>query len=270
VTQHDAADPVELPARALHPVAPFVPTIKRLVHGYFRSEVHGFEHVPDGPVLFVGNHSGGAGSPDSVVFILEFLDRFGVDRPLYWLAHDLLMQLPLIGTLIHRAGVVSARPEVARDILRKGGSVVVYPGGEIELHRPWTERNRIKFQGRTGFLRLARDAGVPIVPVVAHGGHNTYLPISDGTAIAHRLRLDRLFKLRTFPITVSAPFGLVVGDLLAHIPLPARIQVELLEPIDVASEFGDDLDAAYEHVVAVMQTALDTLATRGTDEDGRA
>lgn len=252
----------QIDRRDLAPVEPVLPVLVGLVRRYFRAEVEGLEHIPDDPVLLVGNHSGGAGSPDSVVFILEFLDRFGVDRPLYWLAHELLMALPGLGDLLHRFGVVTATPDAARSILERGGSVMVYPGGEVELHRPWTARNELRFEGRTGFLRIARDTGAPIVPVVAHGGHNTYLSLTDGRGLARRLGLDRLANLKTFPVSLGMPYGIDIGGILPHLPFPAKIRIRVLEPIDVAARFGDDLDAAYAHVTTEMQRTLDELAAR--------
>jgi hypothetical protein len=58
---------------------------------------------------------------------------------------------------------------------------------------------------------------------------------------------------------MAAPWGLDVGDLLGHVPLPAKITIEVLEPIDVAAAFGQDIDAAYNVVVDRMQAALDRL-----------
>ena len=45
------------------------------------------------------------------------------------------------------------------------GGVVVFPGGDYEVFRPWTERNQIEFGGRKGFIVLALSAGVPVVPI---------------------------------------------------------------------------------------------------------
>ena len=251
-------DPVD--RRDLRPVAPLLGPLRRLVHTYFRAEVDGLDRIPDGAVLLAANHSGGAGSPDSVVFVLAFLEHFGVDRPLFWLAHDLLMRVPVLRDLLERAGVVAASPTAARDILRDGGSIIVYPGGEVELHRPWWERNQVKFLGRTGFLRLAVEAGVPVVPVVAHGAHNTYLPLTDGRRIARRLRLDRLVNLKAFPVALSVPWGIQVGGVTPHLPLPARIRVQVLDPVDVTATYGDDVEAAYQHVTTRMQDALTAMA----------
>ncbi|HYN35724.1 MAG TPA: 1-acyl-sn-glycerol-3-phosphate acyltransferase [Actinomycetota bacterium] len=145
---------------------------------YFRAEVKGFDRVPeDGPVLFVGNHSGGNMTPDSMVFMLAFNTYFGVERPIYALAHSLVTSWPIIGTFASKWGIITARPAAAKMALERENSVLVYPGGDVDTHRPWTARHEIRFDGRKGFLRTAADAGVPIVPVVSVGGQDTFFPI---------------------------------------------------------------------------------------------
>ena len=229
---------------------------------YFRAEVAGFDRVPEGPVLFVGNHSGGNMTPDSMVFMLAFNTYFGVERPVYALAHSLVTSWPVLGRLAKRWGIVTAGPRVARAALERGASVLVYPGGDVETHRPWTARHEIRFDGRKGFLRTARDAGVPIVPVVSVGGQDTYLPLTDGRRVAELLRLDKIARLKVLPVSLAVPWGLNVGDFLGHLPLPAKIRMEILEPIDVVERFGDAASSreAYDYVVARMQESLTALA----------
>ena len=230
---------------------------------YFRAEVKGFDRIPEeGPLLFVANHSGGNMTPDSIVFTLAFNTYFGVERPLHALAHALVTSYPLIGGLAKKWGIITAGPEAAKAVLDRGASVLVYPGGDIEVHRPWTARHEIRFAGRRGFLRLAKEANVPIVPVVSLGGQDTYFPLTDGRAIAKALKLDKLARLKVLPISLALPWGLNVGDFLGHIPLPAKIRQEVLEPIDVVSKFGDDADSdeAYDYVTSRMQETLTAMA----------
>jgi 1-acyl-sn-glycerol-3-phosphate acyltransferase len=103
---------------------------------------------------------------------------------------------------------------------------------------------------------------VPIVPVVSVGGQDTYLPLTDGRKVAQLLRLDKVARLKVLPVSLALPWGLNVGDFLGHVPLPAKIRMEVLEPIDVAARFGDDADSdeAYEYVVSRMQESLSALA----------
>lgn len=229
---------------------------------YFRAEVRGLELIPDkGPILLVGNHSGGNVSPEVLVTTLAFVRRFGPQRPFFQLAHDLVMAYPVLGALLRRFGTVSADPDSARRALRDGAAVLVYPGGDWEVHRPTWEEDRIDFAGRTGFLRLAWDAGVPIIPFVNGGAQQTALMLSRGDRLARLLRLDRVLRLKVFPISLALPWGLNIGDLAGHIPLPSKVTIQFLPPIDPRAEFGPELDveAAYDLVTGRMQEALTRL-----------
>jgi 1-acyl-sn-glycerol-3-phosphate acyltransferase len=229
---------------------------------WHRGEVRGLGNIPDsGPVLLVGNHSGGNVMPDTMVFTMAFNTYFGVERPFYQLAHNLVLSMPGLGWL-RKFGTVAASPENARTALRSGAALLVYPGGDYEVHRPSWQRNRVDFDGRTGFIRLALDENVPIVPVVAIGGQETALFLSRGEHLAHWLALDRLFRLKVLPISLALPWGVNVGDMLGHVPLPAKITVETLPPIDLHAEFGPDpaVDEIYDHLLRLMQDTLDSLA----------
>ncbi|MFI5541970.1 lysophospholipid acyltransferase family protein [Nocardia sp. NPDC051900] len=233
-----------------------------LVRLYFRAEVRGLERVPEeGPVLLVSNHSGGNVSPEVLVTTLAFVRRFGPQRPFFQLAHDMVMAYPVIGSLLRRFGTVNADPGNAERVLRDGAAVLVYPGGDWEVHRPTWEEDRIDFAGRTGFLRLAWNERVPIVPVVNIGAQQSQLVLTRGDRIARLLRLDRMLRLKVFPISIALPWGLDLGDLAGHLPLPSKITVEFLDSIDLRDVLGPelDLDAAYRHVTGIMQGALTRL-----------
>jgi 1-acyl-sn-glycerol-3-phosphate acyltransferase len=230
---------------------------------WFRGEVRGLGHVPeDRPVLLVGNHSGGNMTPDTTIFTLAFSTYFGVERPFYQLAHNVVVGSP-IGQILRRYGTVAASHEHAEEALRGGAALLVYPGGDWEVHRPTSERHTVDFAGRKGFIRLALDAEVPIVPVVSIGGQETALFLSRGERLARALRLDETVRTKVLPISIAPPWGLNVGDMLGHIPLPAKITIEVLPPIDLREEFGrrPDHDEIYERIVGAMQHKLDLLAT---------
>lgn len=231
---------------------------------YFRAEVEGFEHVPDEPVLFVGNHSGGASIPDTFVFTLAYHTWFTVEgRPLIGLAHRIITETPLLGDFGRKFGIVHAGPGQAAELLAQGANVMVYPGGDVEALRPSRDRNRIVFDGRQGFLRLAHESRVKIVPVVATGGQETLLVLNDGRRLARLTRLDRLLRVKTLPVTLSFPWGFLPGG-LPHVPAPAKIRIRVLPPIDLRQRFGDDpdWDEAYDYVTSVMQVALSNLAAK--------
>ncbi|TMD03488.1 MAG: glycerol acyltransferase [Chloroflexi bacterium] len=205
---------------------------------WHRAEVRGLEHIPEqGPVLLVGNHSGGNASPDTLIFTLAFSAWFGVERRFHQLAHNLVVSYPGIGAMLRRFG-------------------------NWEVSRPSCQSARIDFGGRRGFLRLALEERVPIVPVVSIGGQETALFLGRGEALARLLRIDRAFRMKTLPISLAVPWGLNVGDLLSHLPFPAKITIQCLPPIDLEQWFGPDpqVDDVYESVVTEMQEALSRLA----------
>lgn len=229
---------------------------------WYRGEVRGLGNIPDeGAVLLVGNHSGGNMIPDTLVFTLAFNTYFGVERPFYQLAHNLVLAMPGLGSL-RKFGTVAASPGAAHRALRSGAALLVYPGGDYEVHRPSWQGNRVDFGGRKGFIRLALEENVPIVPVVSIGGQETALFLTRGEQLAHLLALDRLFRLKVLPISLALPWGINVGDMLGHIPLPAKITVETLPQIDLRAEFGPDpdVDEIYDHLLRLMQDTLDSLA----------
>ncbi len=242
-----------------------LPGLWLLASVYFRARVHHLERIPaTGPVLLVGNHSGGNMTPDTLVFTLAFSSYFGIERRFHQLAHNLVVLAPGLGVW-RKFGTMAASPQNAHQVLAAGAALLVYPGGDYEVHRPYLQRNVIDFDGRKGFLRLALDEDVPLVPIVSIGGQETALFLSRGEWLAKLLRLDRLARLKVLPLSLAIPWGLNVGDFLGHLPLPAKITIEVLDPIDVKTEYAGkdgevDLDRAYADVTARMQAALNELA----------
>jgi 1-acyl-sn-glycerol-3-phosphate acyltransferase len=240
-----------------------LPGLWLLASLYFRGEVRGLGNIPEqGPVLLVGNHSGGNVTPDTHVFTLAFSTYFGVERTFHQLAHNLVLSMPGLSVL-RKYGTVAASHDNARKALKAGAAVLVYPGGDYEVHRPIWERNRVDFAGRKGFIRLALEEDVPVVPVVSVGGQETSIFLSRGETLAKLLGLDRMFRLKVLPISLAIPWGINVGDMLGHLPLPAKITIETLPPINLREEFGPDpdLDEVYDHIIRLMQDTLDALAS---------
>jgi 1-acyl-sn-glycerol-3-phosphate acyltransferase len=258
--------PADLDERDPDYIRENLPRLWLLSSLYFRAEVRGLGNIPeDGPVLMVGNHSGGNLTPDTNVFTLAFTAYFGVERAFHQLAHNLVLSMPGLGFL-RKFGTVAASHENAEKALSAGAALLVYPGGDYEVHRPSWESGKVDFGGRKGFIRLALNHDVPIVPIVSIGGQETALFLSRGEGLAKALMLDRFFRLKVLPISLALPWGINIGDMLGHIPLPAKITVEALPPIHIREEFGEepDIDEVYDHVMRTMQETLDALAAERT------
>jgi 1-acyl-sn-glycerol-3-phosphate acyltransferase len=229
---------------------------------WYRAEVRNLGAIPEkGPVLLVGNHTGGNFSPEVIFFTLAFSTYFGVERRFHQLAHNLVLASPL-GPFLRNFGTVAASHENARKALEADAAVLVFPGGDWEVHRPSWQSAKIDFGGRKGFIRLALEQDVPIVPVVTIGGQETALFLSRGDWLARLLRLDRTLRWKTLPILIAPPWGLTVSDLIPRIPLPAKMTSEVLSPIELREQFGPepDVDEVYDHVTAIMQDRLEALA----------
>jgi len=232
---------------------------------YFTPEVRRLDRVPvDGPALLVGNHSGLFYMPEAWTCGQVILERRGIDEPAYVLAYDLLFAMPGVGPFLRRLGAVPASTSQAEPALARGACVLVYPGGDREACRPWAQRNEVDFDGRTGFVRLALRCGVPVIPVVAHGGHHAVVVLARGERLARAAGLGTL-QVNVFPILAGPPFG-VTSILTPPPPLPAHLTVEFLPALDwtgYGPDAADDtriVSACYEEITGRMQVALDRLS----------
>lgn len=273
-----AADDLAGTLRRREPLDPFdyrdpeyiqhtLPALRLWSKLYFRADVRGMENIPaDGPVLLVGNHSGGLVIADTFVFSQHFYDHFGTGRRFYQLAHDLVFKTPGLRVLTERYGTVPASPENMAKALEREAALLVYPGGDHETFRPTWESDRVDFAQRTGFVKLALEHQVPIVPIVSIGGQETALFLGQGRRIASALRLDRLARLKVFPAVLGPPFGATILDFPGRFPFPAKISIRVLKPIDLRKRLGrsPDVDDGYELVTSTMQRTLTRLGNERT------
>jgi 1-acyl-sn-glycerol-3-phosphate acyltransferase len=235
-----------------------------LVDYWFRMEFDGWENLPDPPVLLVGIHSGAPFVWDAWTVGVQWWRRFGQDRPLHGTAHDALMAMPLIGRYFRAMGVLPAAPDSMATALAEGRDVAVWPGGEVDSLRPWSERDQANLAGRKGFVKMAIRAGVPIVPIATVGGADAMPVLVRGDQLSRALRLDKLLRLKVFPIAVSLPWGIAPAA-LPQFPLPAKIRTRLMPAIELDHDpdrADDDeyIEEKYWEVQNNIQYGMDALA----------
>jgi 1-acyl-sn-glycerol-3-phosphate acyltransferase len=237
-----------------------------LVDYWFRMEMDGWENLPDAPVLLVGIHSGAPFVWDAWTVGVQWWRRFGQDRPLHGTAHDALMAIPVIGRYFRAMGVLPAAPDSIATALAEGRDVAVWPGGEVDSLRPWQERDIANLAGRKGFVKMAIRAGVPIVPIATVGGADAMPVLIRGDRLSKALRLDKVLRLKVFPLAISLPWGIAPAA-LPQLPLPAKIRTRFMPAVEIDSDparADDDayVDQKYDEVQRSIQRGMDALARK--------
>ena len=236
-----------------------------ILQALFQPEVRGVPNVPQGAALYVGNHNSGKVMPETYILASAVHAAFGLAAVPYGLGHELAIQVPGIHQLVMPLGAVRASHANARRLFDRGDKVLVFPGSDLDTYRPFRHRDRIVFGNRRGYIRLALSCGVPLVPVVTSGAHETFYVIHDGRWIAQTLGLERLLRIKVWPLILSFPYGLTLGPIPPHLPFPSPVRMQILPPIRFAHsgpEAATDteyVELCHRQVHSAMQSALTQL-----------
>ena len=234
------------------------PFLKR----YFRSEVRGLENMPPGGALLVVQplrRHVADGRADPVGRLLREVRL----RPPDVHAEPRHARVGPTGDFFKKTGFIRANHENADEALRSGGLVVVFPGGDYDVYRPTLSENKIDFGGRTGYVKAALNAGVPIVPTCRIGGQETPALPDPRHLAGQTPRADRATGPRQDRADlVRLPIRPEPGGPAEHSAAHQDHDGQVLQPIDIVAEFGEnpDIDEVDAHVRHVMQRALDELA----------
>jgi 1-acyl-sn-glycerol-3-phosphate acyltransferase len=197
---------------------------------------------------------------------LQWWRRFGTERPLHGTAHDALMAIPGVGRYFRSMGVLPAAPDAIATALAEGHDVALWPGGEVDSLRPWSERDQANLAGRKGFVKMAIRAGVPVVPIATVGGADAMPVLIRGDRLSRALRLDKLLRLKVFPLAISLPWGIAPAA-LPQLPLPAKIRTRFMPVVEIDNDparADDDeyVDRKYHEVEDSIQRGMDALARK--------
>jgi len=242
------------------------PWVTRIVDKYFRTEIQGAENLSDEACLMTATHNGGMATPDAYGLAVAFWRRFGLETPAYGMMHKAAFHIPLMGPFLVKMGAVHACRENARIVLRSNFPVMLCPGGDMDALKPYSQRHKITFGKRQGFIRMALSEQVPIIPIVSVGAHETLFVLNDGRRTARYSGFSRLFRIKSVPLTFGFPMGLTPAG-LGCIPLPSKITLRILPKIELAERpeaAGDPavVQRCFDHVVSTMQAAVDDLASK--------
>ncbi len=222
---------------------------------YLDARAFGWDNLPDDPVMLVGNHSGGTSVVDMWSLLAAWTLRFGTDRPLYVLGHELLFATDRTARYFAERGILRAGRHSAENVIEHGADVLIAPGGERDVWRPWSKRWKVQMAGRTGYARLALRTNRTIVPVAGAGAHHTLLVLTDGRRFAKAVGLPNVARAEVWPIHVSAPWGLAMGP-VPHIPVPRRVHFRFGAPIPPDEQADCDDPEAVSTLDRAVRTAL--------------
>jgi 1-acyl-sn-glycerol-3-phosphate acyltransferase len=253
--------------------------VRPWVRVMFRPTIVGLEHIPaDRPFMIVGNHGAGFGAADIFSFAVLWLEHFGTSRRVAGFAHPFAFHVWPISWFMGGLGSIPSSYAAGLDALSNGIALVVFPGGDREASQSVVHGDKVDFAGRTGFIKLAREGNVPIVPMGSRGNHYPTPILFASRAVAWLAVLPRLFGLKRYPISVAAVAGalaivLLCGALgawrfllawawfispLALLPwVPWTIRIRVGAPIE-QSELTGDASSARDCV----ESAVRTLAAR--------
>lgn len=217
---------------------------------YFRSEVHGIEHVPSGRALIISNHSGQLPLDGLAIGAALMLDaeppRFPRSMVEKWSA-----ELPFVSVLFPRVGQVVGSPENARRLLQNDETLLVFPEGSRGISKTFDHRYQLVDFG-LGFMRLALETGTPIVPVAVIGAEEQYVSIADLKPLA------KLLGMPALPVLPQLLLGMVL-------PLPTKYRIYFGPPLQFAGD-PDDEDGVIEEKVWVVRQTIQSMINRGLKE----
>ncbi|WP_431954681.1 lysophospholipid acyltransferase family protein [Nocardia lijiangensis] len=214
---------------------------------------YGLDNIPaDGPVLLVGNHNL-MGGLDAPLLMPEVLRRRG--RLIRGLAENVLIAVPGLRHFLHYYGAVRGNRHNCTTLLARGEAVIVFPGGGREAVRRKNEKYLLKWEGRSGFARMAIEAGAPIVPVAMIGVDDAYDIVFDGD---HPVMRPLRWTVEALGLKRELTPPLLRGVGPTPIPRPERFYFSAGAPIDPAPwRDADDLDTAATDLRDVVRKALE-------------
>lgn len=230
---------------------------------YFETEVQGWSNIPQRNVMAISNHSGGTTLIDMLGLWHAWYAHHDFQRPVHGLAHEMLFANDQVGEMVSKLGGMRACRELGMRVLGEWKKdLLIAPGGDRDVWRPWRDRYSVHFAGRTGYARLAIRTGTPILPVAHAGLQNTMMVLTDGSSFARALGIPRIARAEIFPVSLSLPFGLSIGP-WPHLPPPTRLRYRfgapIAPPVTCAPDEEPPVEAVMELDRQVQQSIQDML-----------
>ena len=228
--------------------------LSRLVH---RAALSGTERLPEGPYLLVSNHPASLGVAEFAAFLALWASRFRASRPLAAVAYAATFGWWPLSWIFGHVGAIPSTYAAIHAALAAKVPVAIFPGGDHEAFRPLWRGREVDFAGRVGFLRVARDAWVPVVPMGIRGSSAPV--VWRSRFLAYLFVWPRISGVKRFGVSVLGVVGAALiltlvplewpwraalawawaGSPLALLPWwPATVRIDIGAPLSPEQLFG--------------------------------
>ena len=216
-----------------------------LHRSYFRVSSHGARNIPrSGPAIMVANHAGML-PIDAAMLCVDVLEQTNPPRMVRCIGDRFLPELPFVGTLFSRCGVVSGTLANVRYLIESGELCLIFPEGMPAIGKPFRDRYKL-LDWRVGHAELALRYRVPVVPVAVIGSEEQWPQIG-------RIAALRPFGAPYLPIPASP------------VPLPVHYHIHYGPPLVLRSADAPlDLSThAVARAAEATRAAVEQLIAKG-------
>ena len=232
---------------------------------YFSPTYLGTENlIANKPAMYVGNHTI-YGVLDSPVLIDYLFNEHKI--AIVSLADHMHFHIPIWKEVVKRVGGVDGVQEYAREAMRQGYSILVFPGGGREVIKRKGEAYQLIWKQRFGFLKLAQEFNYDIAPFVALGGDEVFDLAFDVNSLLKKKWFQKLLSypkidklLRNGEVIPSIPKNIIPKRIPFYFKFLPRLSIQNIQSFDEMIEFRDELQqqiyAEIELLKQVRQSAL--------------
>jgi len=206
---------------------------------YFRLEVEGLEHVPArGAAIIIPNHSGFSGFDALILADTVHQKARRIPRVM---THHLWFLTKTTSIPAQKLGFIEASFKNGVSLLKRNNIVILFPEGENGNFKPSSKMYQLQ-EFKRGFVRMALEAQVPIIPVIIIGAEESNINLSS-------LKFTKYLRGTVLPLPLNI------------IPLPVKWKIKFLPPIRLPYEASqiDDSELMSEiasEIQEQMQEAL--------------
>lgn len=229
--------------------------ISALQRFYFSPTFLGTEHlIAEKPAMYVGNHTI-YGVLDSPILIDYLFTEHKI--AVVSLADHVHFHIPLWKDMVKRVGGVQGVQEYAREAMRQGYSILVFPGGGREVIKRKGEAYQLIWKERYGFLKLAQEFQYDIALFAALGGDDVFDLAFDVNSLLNQKWFKKLLSypkidqfLRHGEVIPSLPKNLIPKKIPFYFKFLPRLSLQNIQSPEDLQHFRDELQ---QHIYAALE-----------------